>query len=321
MGRIGITYYDVAQAATTIMQQGQQPTIDRIREHLGTGSKTTISTHLKQWKYDNKGDIALTRTSLPPDLLALVQGLWDGMKQTTQNDIDALNTQHQQEKQQLCQTLEKEQQALELNNKDIESLQEVRKKLTDQCTAFEALIVNKDQTLQQLKDALAIASAKLQEKQQQVKAQQRQIEHAFTNLEHFRASIQEQRQQEQLQADQQRQELQSHIKALYTDLHQAKADVVNVQAHQQVLEHKNHFLVEEKQHLEKKLAQDTLQYQQTTEQYNSLRSHEVALQAKNEFFENRVLKLDTDLVQKQQTIVELQWRLEQSKLKERVMED
>jgi len=43
MGRIGITYQDVAKAIPTLQGQQKNPTVDNIRELLGTGSKSTGS--------------------------------------------------------------------------------------------------------------------------------------------------------------------------------------------------------------------------------------------------------------------------------------
>ena len=43
MARAGVTYHDVAKAAEAIKSQRQEPTVDRVREHLGTGSKSTIA--------------------------------------------------------------------------------------------------------------------------------------------------------------------------------------------------------------------------------------------------------------------------------------
>lgn|GEM_PF-6641372 len=39
MARAGVTYHDVAKAAEVIKNQRQEPTMDRVREQLGTGSK------------------------------------------------------------------------------------------------------------------------------------------------------------------------------------------------------------------------------------------------------------------------------------------
>src|SRR5690554_6107206 len=50
MARIGITYEQVATAADALVGQGEKPSIQRIREQLGTGSPNTIHRHLKQWR-------------------------------------------------------------------------------------------------------------------------------------------------------------------------------------------------------------------------------------------------------------------------------
>lgn len=53
MGRLGLTYEKVAAAADNILISGQNPTIHRVRAALGdTGSITTISKYLNEWKYE-----------------------------------------------------------------------------------------------------------------------------------------------------------------------------------------------------------------------------------------------------------------------------
>lgn len=50
MGRIGITYSDVARAADELKEKEQNPTVDAVRAVLGTGSKSTIVPHLRRWR-------------------------------------------------------------------------------------------------------------------------------------------------------------------------------------------------------------------------------------------------------------------------------
>jgi chromosome segregation ATPase len=50
MARIGISYEQVAQAADQLVSNGQKPTINAIRELLGTGSPNTIILHLQKWR-------------------------------------------------------------------------------------------------------------------------------------------------------------------------------------------------------------------------------------------------------------------------------
>ncbi|MDQ2696832.1 MAG: DNA-binding protein, partial [Pseudomonadota bacterium] len=62
MARPGITYDDVKETALALLGQGCAPSIQRIREQLGTGSNSTISGHLKRWRQEIS---ATPRTVLP----------------------------------------------------------------------------------------------------------------------------------------------------------------------------------------------------------------------------------------------------------------
>ncbi len=50
MARTGIGFENVRDAAESLLGRGLNPTIQRVREVLGTGSNTTISEHLKTWQ-------------------------------------------------------------------------------------------------------------------------------------------------------------------------------------------------------------------------------------------------------------------------------
>src|SRR5690554_2764131 len=75
MARTGITYDEVAQAAVSLLEEGKNPTIQRVREVLGTGSLNTIHRHLTAWKQQSPQQKRET-PHLPADLqTALVQEL------------------------------------------------------------------------------------------------------------------------------------------------------------------------------------------------------------------------------------------------------
>jgi len=60
MTKPGITYSNVASAAKQLKKANLSITIDNIRHILGTGSKTTISRHLKVWKTkQNSAEISI----------------------------------------------------------------------------------------------------------------------------------------------------------------------------------------------------------------------------------------------------------------------
>jgi len=52
MARPGITYEDVSKTAAQLLEQGLHPSIQRVREALGTGSNSTISEYLQRWQQE-----------------------------------------------------------------------------------------------------------------------------------------------------------------------------------------------------------------------------------------------------------------------------
>lgn len=86
MARAGVTYHDVAKAAEAIKNLRQEPTVDRVREHLGTGSKSTIAPLLKRWRSDN-GETADTG-GLPNDLVEVVKSLHERVQQMADHRIE-----------------------------------------------------------------------------------------------------------------------------------------------------------------------------------------------------------------------------------------
>src|SRR6266478_7900840 len=93
MARIGITYLDVDKAALQLQGQGRIPTVDRVRDLLGTGSKTTITEHLKRWKaqqVDSQG-------KLPQELSALVTGLWERLQAQAEQRVGDLQSSYDEQ--------------------------------------------------------------------------------------------------------------------------------------------------------------------------------------------------------------------------------
>jgi len=50
MGRAGVTLQEVEKAALQLQGRGKNPSVDAVREVIGTGSKSTIAQHLRDWK-------------------------------------------------------------------------------------------------------------------------------------------------------------------------------------------------------------------------------------------------------------------------------
>ncbi|WP_092485121.1 DNA-binding protein [Candidatus Ichthyocystis hellenicum] len=94
MARYGITYDEVQHAIEIIQESGMHPTIDRVREILGTGSKTTISVLINKWKKNNnnpqRNNICIP---LPDELSTSVKKIYESI----QASADAKIAQHEGE--------------------------------------------------------------------------------------------------------------------------------------------------------------------------------------------------------------------------------
>lgn len=73
MARIGITFEQVAAAADGLVGEGKQPTIQAVRDRLGTGSPNTIHRHLTEWRQARPVAAAAVAT-IPQSLTAALAG-------------------------------------------------------------------------------------------------------------------------------------------------------------------------------------------------------------------------------------------------------
>lgn len=49
MARPGVEYEQIERVARKLLSQGQHPSVQKVRNELGTGSNSTIAKHLKTW--------------------------------------------------------------------------------------------------------------------------------------------------------------------------------------------------------------------------------------------------------------------------------
>lgn len=78
MARSGVRYEDVQRAIDDLLARGESPSVQKVREVLGTGSFTTISEHLRHWRTrrEENRDLPPPR-GMPEALQELAEALWD----------------------------------------------------------------------------------------------------------------------------------------------------------------------------------------------------------------------------------------------------
>ncbi len=77
MARHGVDFETVKQTALKLLSKGISPSVQRIRESLGTGSNSTIAEHLKVWREQHAAKkVHHLPANLPPELIASFETLW-----------------------------------------------------------------------------------------------------------------------------------------------------------------------------------------------------------------------------------------------------
>lgn len=76
MGRIGVGYEEFLVVARQLFAQRQTVTVDRVREQLGRGSRTTLLKYLQRWRDEAVSEPEFSLMDLPPQMLSLVEAMW-----------------------------------------------------------------------------------------------------------------------------------------------------------------------------------------------------------------------------------------------------
>jgi len=220
MPRPGITYLDVAKAATMLFERNIRPTIEGVRKILGTGSNSTINRHLRDWR-DKQGNQMELEQGLPESLLISVKGIYEAIKEESNAKIDTIKIDADKAISTLQAQLNKlhSDQSQLMQNK--RALEETIQSCQEEKCALQRRLdeVNKNWDKQSGENSLL--QSNLQDKKSEIDRLLKQLDHAQKNLDHYRESIRQERESDRqyfegkivaLEKQRQLQEEQSSIK-------------------------------------------------------------------------------------------------------------
>jgi DNA repair exonuclease SbcCD ATPase subunit len=89
----GVDYETVKHTAVKLLSQGISPSVQKLRETLGTGSNTTLATHLNRWREEqaNKQVHHLPET-MPKELITTFEVLWQTAMEHAQQQFTVYKT-------------------------------------------------------------------------------------------------------------------------------------------------------------------------------------------------------------------------------------
>lgn len=269
MPRIGISYLDVATTATQLFEQNIRPSIEAVRQKLGTGSNSTINQYLRQWR-EKQGNQLEAQQGLPDTLLVAVKGLYEAMQADATQKIDKIEVQS-------TQTIHDLQQHLtQLKNNHAELI--VQKQQADeQSMYYQHQTEQSQQTIQQLQQTIdkkdsdqALLQARLIDKTSEIERLIQQVKHAQHNLEHYRDTIRQQREEEKQRYEAQISKLEQQTYQQQTHNNQLQQTVAAQQKQIEIIENQYKVHEENSQQLFQKYHDQTLLIQQQTTSLNQL---------------------------------------------------
>lgn len=199
MARPGVTYFDVAQAAKALQEGNELPTIDRIRQKLGTGSNSTIANHLKQWKSEQMPNvIEVPKTTIPTSLVSQLQGLWDELKLSAKEDLVKKTEVFESEKAELLAKKEASEHKLNMSLSTMGDLEAKLKDKKEIISRSESTINQLNQTISEHKTQISIQENALENGRETIETLKQQLKHVSENLEHFQREAQKQRDRDTL---------------------------------------------------------------------------------------------------------------------------
>ena len=205
MARAGILYSDVMKAAQIVAADGRNPTVDTVREALGsTGSKSTIAPLLKRWKEEFQGAGAVkTEAGLPAELMEAMRGVYHKQQRDVAQQLETAMQENRVE-------LSAAQEKLKKTETERLKLVEVRTALTQELRATQqALAQLKEEhhfravTLASLHSDNAGLTQRLADRGEEVAALNRQLAQVRAQFDHYQEAAAAQRNEER-QAQQQR---------------------------------------------------------------------------------------------------------------------
>lgn len=217
MARGGITFSDVDQAARHLQGLGRNPTVDAIREQLGTGSRTTLAEHLKRWKSlqsDGAG-------CLPQPLLALVTGLWENLQSLATKRIQENQSIAEQEVAALKSQLLTAQQTEAKINQTLHQLHERLDTEQRAKSALEAQLQTTEKSYAQLDAAHESTIQQLDNAKQENQRLHQLAMQIQANLEHYQQAIQQQQLEQNLAKEKQHALYSQELAQLKTSVDQA----------------------------------------------------------------------------------------------------
>lgn len=88
MARKGITKEQIFEAATHLQEAGIASTVQAVREQIGSGSYSTINTHLVEWRKAHAEQTLVNVPDIPEKIMTAFNQVWISAIKSAQDDVE-----------------------------------------------------------------------------------------------------------------------------------------------------------------------------------------------------------------------------------------
>jgi chromosome segregation ATPase len=308
VGRIGVSYDEVAQAAQEAQGKGRSPTVDNVRLIIGSGSKSTIARYLRDWR-NQQGIARGIDGAIPSELLGLVKGLWERLRDTVEQKAYDYQCEADEKVKQIQQRFTQSQQQYAALQEQHHKLEEKLHQQAKTINELQASLVQEQQEKAKIAERAASQELHRQEQQSEIERLHQLLKHVQHNLEHYQTATQQLRQEQSLNIEKQRNEYEQRILQLQHQIANTIAEKSSYQAQyeqtHQVLEklqlnyetlNKSTQETQIKYHsLSQENAKLTQQYQEQSRDFELKKQSAIELQIKSVAYENKITALEKSL--------------------------
>ncbi len=300
MARPGITKQEVFAAANQLTGEGREPTIEQIRQHLKTGSNSTIAAHLRDWRaMQSDTQTAALHAGLPQEMIEIMKSLWERLTAEAKRQVTELEVAHQQALAALEQDIHVLRIGSERWEKSFAQKSLESEKLTEEKQHLQLSLTSLQQDKNELLAKLATYRSQMEEKQERIEELRRLQAQAQANLEHYRETTREQRLIEQQQFEQQKIQLQSEIKMLTEQQSISREKLSSLQYQHQTLQQSQAALVASHEELALKFDKQSLDFNECLSTKNEFKQH-------SQYWENQCVKTQENLESRNSQFFDLQ---------------
>lgn len=302
LARPGINYLDVAKAATQLMEQNIRPTIEGVRRILGTGSNSTITRHLKDWR-DKQGNQMECEQGLPESLLIAVKGLYEAIKDDAAQKIQRTETTTGEKIAEFERELTVANQKIKRLEQEKYTMQQASDQLQAEHGALQRNCHDLQRSFDKKSDENQLMQTRLEETKADINRIAQQLKHSQDSVDHYRESVRRERETE-------RKKLEEQINRLENDAQQRQKLIPTLKEEIASLTGQLRVLEADKQTATEKLATAIQGANEQTLKFESQQSKLAILEEQHRTLHNEKQQLTEQVTSDRETITTLRLKLE-----------